>query len=242
MSKWLAMLSFQLCSCGIDERSVDVRSCVTAPETGVIAAFSTARLGRCSAEICPEAFAGSQIVALGPGDLAGRVVPSEASPNVTLLLGLRGDLSLERDETDALRIALQLDTLAVPEAGTLTAGFALEFTDCVSVAGWTSLSFRAEGKLGDCPLRAALRFADAARDTSASECANDPVSGVQTCVTRTTPSVDVLPGITTLTMPGGASNDNQSGLVAVQWEATLTTEPPRRCDFTLDDISLLRKP
>jgi hypothetical protein len=244
MSKWLAMLSLQLCSCGIDDRSVDVRSCVTAPETGVVASFSSARLGRCSAEICPEAFVGSQIVALGPGDLSGRVLPSQASPNVTLMLGLRGDLSLERDETDALRVALQLDTLAVPEAGTLTAGFALELIDCVAVSGWSSLSFRAEGNLGACPLRAALRIAGAAHDTAASDCSLDAVSGAQTCVTRTTPSVDVSPGVTTLTLPGGAGDDNESGLVAVQWEASLTADPPRRCDlvFTLDDIRLLRAP
>ena len=89
----------------------------------------------------------------------------------------------------------------MPEAGTLTAGFALEFMDCVGVGGWTSLSFRAEG-------------------------------------------VDVSPGVTTLTLPGSAADANHNGLVAVQWEASLTADPPRRCDlvFTIDDIRLLREP
>jgi hypothetical protein len=242
MTKLPVALSLALCCCGIDDRSVEVRSCTAAPESGEMATFSTARLGRCSGSICPEAFVGSQIVALGSGDVAGRVLPLQASPNVTLLLGLRGDLSLERDDTDALRVVLQLDTLAVPEAGTLTAGFALELTQCLAVGGFTSLSFSSEGKLGDCPLRAALRFADAGHDTALADCTTDTVSGAQTCVTDTTASVDVSPGVTTLAFPRRAPGDSETGLVAVQWEASLTAAPPRRCDlvFTIDDIHLVR--
>ena len=240
MTKLPALLSLALCCCGVDDRSVEVRSCIAAPETGLIAAFSTARLGRCSGTICPEAFVGSQIVALGSGDVAGRVLPLQASPNVTLVLGLRGDLSLERDDTDALRVVLQLDALAAPEAGTLTAGFTLELTQCIAVGGFTSLSFRSEGELGGCPLRVGLRFAETARDTAAPDCTVDEVSGTQTCFTATTASVAVSPGVTTLTLPRRTAGDSETGLVAVEWDASLTADPPRRCDlvFTIDDIRL----
>ncbi len=238
MTRWLGLLLLQLCGCGLDDRRVDVRHCIMAPDSGVVATFSTARLGRCDDKICPDAFAGTQIVALGPGDVAGRVVPLHASPNATLALGLRGDLSLERDDTDALRVALQLDTLAVSDAGALSAGFALELTDCIAIGGSTSLSFNAEGTLGDCPLRAALRFADATREGA--DCTRDPVSGVPTCAPTTTASVDVSPGVNTLSLPHDRGDRANTGLGGVEWEATLAVDPPRRCDlvFTIDDIRI----
>jgi len=53
-------------------------------------------------------------------------------------------------------------------------------------------------------------------------------------------SVDVSPGVTTLAFPRRAAGDSETGLVAVEWKASLTADPPRRCDlvFTIDDIRL----
>jgi len=231
-------LAAALCSCAIDDRTVEVSpACVSPPADGRISDFPTARLGRCSEITCPGALAYSTTVSLGDGGVKGLAYSYEKPDSVVLALGLTGDLGRVSDDASALRVVVSYDSLAraVP---TVVGGFAVELIDCVTTAGYTGIGFRTDGELGGCPLRFAAHIIDSGRGsgTSSAPCPLDD------CFADTATAVTA--GLNEVSFPVPGGDQPTSALVGMQWELGLPADGARTCaaDFTLDDLRLLPAP
>jgi hypothetical protein len=248
MRRAAALSLAALCSCGIDDRSVEVRpTCTSPPAGGLISDFSTAHLGTCPASTCPPRFAGSTTVSLGTDGVRGLVFPHDRPDSVVLALGLTGDLGSVRDDASALRVVVSYDSLARPAPVSVVGGFAIAFLSCLDASGYAAVRFRTDGDLGTCPLRFAVQFGGAGQQ---------PSTGAASCPLvecEAATSVAVTAGLTTAPLrsatngPSAAGADAAAGgtvIEGLRWELGLPIDGSRRCsaDFTIDDLELVAAP
>jgi hypothetical protein len=230
MTRVGALAFAALCSCAIDDRRVAVRpACVSPSPSGLLSDFSTARLGSCLPEACPDNLVGSSTVSLGTTGVKGLVFAYEKPASVTLKLGLTGDLLSARDASSALHVTVAYDPSG-QDTPPLVAGVALRFLNCVDITGYGGMSFRVEGALGTCPMRVA---ATRDEDPQAAPCPLDE------CFVGV--SVPVATGVTTVPLSDHAG---ESVFAGAQWELGLPTDGSKSCaaDFTIDDLQLVAGP
>lgn len=241
-------LAAALCSCAIDDRSVEVRpaDCASPPAGGIVSDFPTARLGRCPATTCPGAFENSPTVTLGKDGVEGLVFPYHPDDTVVLALGLTGDLGSVRDPASALRVVASYDALA-RVAPTLVGGFAIQFSGCLDASAYAAVQFRIDGTLAACPLRFATRGAGTGAPGTIcplAECSADPSVAVAVGLTTVPLSVAAGAGARPAPAPGDAGGVAGGVLFGLQWELGLPSDGGRQCsaDFTIDDIRLVAAP
>jgi hypothetical protein len=238
MTRAHAIVLLSLCSCAIDDRSLNVRgACVGSPEGGLISDFSAARPGYCPPGICSADLVGSVTLSLGVADVLGLVFPYRSGAPDAIVLTLASTTSTTSTGDAAPGQALRAELVSGPprsDASIALDGFALQFLECVDTSAYSGVRFTTEGNLGPCPLRFAVQFEEGDAGTFSTPCPIDQCFANE--------SVLVTAGTTTLMFPAdaGAGRDQRGGaaLAGMQWELSV---PAGGCtaDFTIDEIRLV---